>query len=346
MCAQKNAATRLAEHHSRSRTTNMRTATNDQAKITDPGELPLYDRVIVEEAKRRGITVEAVDAKTRLFAYTLAGQRILVRDALSERTSAVAFCICDDKGLTRRILAGAGLRVPGQQLSTGGDEDRQFLQRHGHIVVKPVRGEQGRGVAVDITTEDDMRTAIEAARREDSQVLLEEFVAGDDLRVLVIDDEVVAGAVRRHPAVTGNGRDTVEALIRARSREREQQTDGESHIPMDAETERCVRAAGWRMDQVLPEGEEVVVRKTNNVHTGGTIHDVTDDLHPSIREVALKTARAIGIPVVGVDFLMPDVRGEEYVIIEANENPGLANHEPQPTVQRFVDFLFPESRGR
>jgi D-alanine-D-alanine ligase-like ATP-grasp enzyme len=88
------------------------------------------------------------------------------------------------------------------------------------------------------------------------------------------------------------------------------------------------------------------VRRTANLHTGGTIEDVTPRLHPEIAAAALRAAEALGIPVTGLDFLVPDVEGADYVFIEANERPGLANHEPQPVVERFVDLLFPETRSR
>jgi len=99
------------------------------------------------------------------------------------------------------------------------------------------------------------------------------------------------------------------------------------------------------MADVLPAGEVLAVRKTANLHTGGTIHDVTVALHPRLREAAERAAAVLDIPVVGFDFLVPDVNGPEYVIIEANERPGLANHEPQPTAERFVDLLFPQTRS-
>jgi D-alanine-D-alanine ligase-like ATP-grasp enzyme len=100
------------------------------------------------------------------------------------------------------------------------------------------------------------------------------------------------------------------------------------------------------MEAVLPEGKHLRVRKTANLHTGGTIHDVTDRLHPALRQAAVDAARAIDIPVTGLDFLVPSVERPDYVIIEANERPGLANHEPQPTAERFVDLLFPQTVAR
>lgn len=113
---------------------------------------------------------------------------------------------------------------------------------------------------------------------------------------------------------------------------------------MDAETDRCVAAAGVGMDSVLDAGREIAVRKTANLHTGGTIHDVTGKVHPTLAEAAVKVARAIGIPVTGVDFIVANPAEPGYAFIEANERPGLANHEPQPTAQRFIDLLFPGTK--
>jgi D-alanine-D-alanine ligase-like ATP-grasp enzyme len=93
-------------------------------------------------------------------------------------------------------------------------------------------------------------------------------------------------------------------------------------------------------------GARIRVRRTANLHTGGTIHDVTDRLHPDIAAAAVRASRAIGIPVTGLDFLVPDVGGPEHVFVAADERPGLANHEPQPTAERLVDLLCPETRRR
>ncbi len=85
------------------------------------------------------------------------------------------------------------------------------------------------------------------------------------------------------------------------------------------------------------------MRKAANLHTGGTIHDVTGEVHGRLVDAAIIAARAIDIPVVGIDLIVPSPRTPDYVFIEANERPGLANHDPQPTAERFIDFLFPLS---
>jgi GNAT-family acetyltransferase (TIGR03103 family) len=233
--------------------------------------------------------------------------------------------------------------VPAQCRCEALDQAEAFLSKHQRIVVKPARGEQGAGISVDVREPDELMRAIEAARRVCETVILEEFCAGEDLRIVVIDFEVVAAAIRRPARVVGTGHDDIAELIRTQSRRRRAATGGESSIPMDAETERCVRFGGYGMDDVLPEGESLIVRKTANLHTGGTIHDVTAKLSPALAEAARKAARALDIPVTGLDFLVPDVTGSDYVVIEANERPGLANHEPQPTAQRFIDLLFPQT---
>lgn len=302
-----------------------------------------YASIIVDEARRRGIAVEVLDVEANYFALTFGGRTIVCRESLSELTSAVAMSRCDDKAVTRRLLARAGLRVPDQVAAAGREENAAFLARHGRVVVKPVRGEQGVGVSVDLTTPEEVEAAVERARQTCDHVLLEQFVEGEDLRIIVIGFQMVAAAARRAPQVVGDGRHTVAELINILSRRRAAATEGESRVPIDDETLRCVKGAGFEMDSVLPKGVTLEVRRTANLHTGGTIHDVTPRLHPRLAEAAERAARAIDIPVVGLDLLVPSVEGPDYVIVEANERPGLANHEPQPTAERFVDLLFPQT---
>lgn len=307
-------------------------------------QLNVYARIIVDEANRRGIAVDVIDAPGGYFQLTHGGRSVLCRESLSELTSAVAMSCCDDKLVTHRFLLRAGLRVPQQRMAGSSRENRLFLKQHPQLVVKPARGEQGRGITVDVRDLTALNRAIRVARRHCDTVLLEQLVPGEDLRVVVIDFEVVAAAVRRPPHVLGTGHTTIRELIEKLSRRRQAASAGESRIPIDDETARCVRLAGYALDEVLPGGVSLQVRKTANLHTGGTLHDVTDVLHPQLADAAVRAARALNIPVVGMDFLVTAPDQPEYVIIEANERPGLANHEPQPTAQRFIDLLFPITR--
>ena len=306
-------------------------------------QLNPYARIIADEAILRGIAVHVLDAKGGYLKLTHGGTSVVTRESLSELTNAVAMSRCDDKRVARRVVAEAGIRVPDGRTATFTNEDHDFLAEVGSVVVKPARGEQGAGITVGVTRPEDLDRAIALAREHSPDVLLEERCAGEDLRIVVINGKVIAAALRRPPEVIGTGDHTIRQLVEAQSRRRAAATHGESVIPVDDLTADTVREAGFDLDDVLALNEHLTVRRTANLHTGGTIRDVTDDLNPKLAKVAVEAADAIGIPVTGIDLIVPAVDGDEYVFIEANERPGLANHEPRPTAQAFVDFLFPRT---
>ena len=318
---------------------------NERFFVAPPGaefdDLNPYARIIADEARRRGIIVEVLDAEGGFLRLSHGGRTVTTRESLSQLTSGVAVSWCDDKRVTRRLLEKAGLRVPRGVDATTPEADARFVAEVGEVVVKPARGEQGRGITVGVTTVEELAAAVALARGQCPDVLLEECCRGEDLRVVVIDHDVVAAAVRRPATVVGDGVHTVAELITTQSRRRAAATGGESSIPLDDITIAAVRASGYDLDAVVPEGELLQVRRTANLHTGGTIHDVTDELHPVLAEAAVTASQVLELPVTGLDLLVPAVDGPDYVVIEANERPGLANHEPQPTAQRFVDLLFP-----
>jgi GNAT-family acetyltransferase (TIGR03103 family) len=306
-------------------------------------QLNPYARIIADEAILRGIAVQVLDAKGGYLKLTHGGTSVVTRESLSELTNAVAMSRCDDKRVARRVVAEAGIRVPEGRTASFTDDDVEFLQKMGAVVVKPARGEQGAGITVGVTRAEDLDRAIKLAAEHSPDVLIEELCEGKDLRIVVINGKVIAAALRRPPEVVGSGDHTIRHLIEAQSRRRAAATHGESTIPVDDLTVDTVRDAGWDLDDVLPLNERLVVRRTANLHTGGTIRDVTDELNPVLAKVAIDAADAIGIPVTGIDLMVPSVDGEEYAFIEANERPGLANHEPRPTAQAFVDLLFPRT---
>ena len=302
-----------------------------------------YATIIVNEARRRGIWTEILDAEGGFFRLSYGGRSVRCREALSEFTSAVAMSICDDKAATRRVVQQADISVPDQIIAGNVAQERAFLERHGSVVVKPARGEQGKGIAIGITDPESLAAAVETARSFSNDVLIEECVSGFDLRLVVIDFKVVATAIRKPAEVIGDGSSSIETLIKIQSRRRAVATEGESTIEIDQEILRCLEVSGHELSDVLQNGEALQVRRTANLHTGGTIHDVTEETHPTLIDAAIRAARAIDIPVTGIDLIVPDHRKPDYHFIEANERPGLANHEPQPTAERFVDFLFPLS---
>jgi len=149
----------------------------NQPLFLGPGpeaELNPYARIIVDEARRRGIEIAIDDAEAGLFTLTQGGRRVRCRESLSDLTSAVSMTLCQDKQLTHRTLARAGIRLPAQQLAASAQDNAAFLAEHGSVVVKPVNGEQGQGVAVDLRDAEALEHAVERARQFDGRVLLED----------------------------------------------------------------------------------------------------------------------------------------------------------------------------
>ena len=310
-------------------------------------ELNRFSSIIADEALARGISVDILDPDIGEMTLQFDGRTVTTIQSLSELTSAMAYRRCDDKAHTCRVLGRAGLAVPDGRLATFDDGDVDFLRRCGEIVVKPTRGEGGAGVCVGITDPAGLADALVTAAAVYPTVLLERLHDGHDLRIIVIGDEVVAASVRRPPTITGTGSHTVGELVDELNAQRGVHDDEEhhSHVALDASTLETIRSSGFEPHSVPGDGHEVPLRRTANVHTGGTIVDVTDELHPVLADVALRAARAIDIPVLGLDLMVGAVDEPDYVIIEANEQPGLANHEPRPTAERFIDLLFPATRS-
>ncbi|MCB0925391.1 MAG: GNAT family N-acetyltransferase, partial [Mycobacterium sp.] len=199
-------------------------------------QLNPYAKIVADEAMRRGIRVEVTDPQWGELKLTHGASVVHTRESLSELTSALAMARCDDKRVTRRVLSEAGLRVP-RGITAGEEADNsEFLEQVGNVVVKPARGEQGRGITVGVHDPDTLRRAIAEARSHCPDVLIEEMVTGEDIRVLVIDHKVVAAAVRRPASVLGDGVHTIAQLIERQSRRRSAATGGESQIPLDGAT--------------------------------------------------------------------------------------------------------------
>ena len=214
--------------------------------------------------------------------------------------------------------------------------------------MKPARGEQGEGVAVGLTTARGGRQAIEAAGAFSNRVHLEAWSTGTDLRLVVIDYRVVAAAIRRPARGLGRRATHDPRADRGAEPPAEAATQGESRIPIDAETERCLGArraiglddvpAGGRGDADAQDRQPAYRRHDPRRHRRAS---------PGAWSKRRSRRRArIDIPVVGIDLMVPARARPDYAFIEANERPGLANHEPQPTAERFVDLSVSASRCR
>jgi cyanophycin synthetase len=219
-------------------------------------------------------------------------------------------------------------------------------------VVKPLAGNHGRGVSVGLQTPDAVAEAFAMAYKHGRRVMVEETFVGRDYRVLVVAGKVVAAAERRPAMVTGDGAHTVEELIEGANRDPRR---GEGHsremtrICIDDVAQAHLAASGVALTDVPAAGEPVVLSRTANLSRGGTAHDVTDRLHPSVALACERAARAVGLDVCGIDLVtesveQPLTRGG---IVEVNAAPGLRMHlapaegEPRDVGGAIVDALFP-----
>ena len=281
--------------------------------------------------------------------------------AETDRTSAIAESISSDKDLTKRLLTQCGIPVPeGQQVESAGEAWAAAQDIGLPVVVKPLDGNRGWGVSLDVNTEVGVRAAWTAAEKEGSSVLVERYVRGDEHRVLVVGDRVVAATRGETACVIGDGISTVEQLIESQVNIDPRRGESEGY-PLDTIRLRSPRGEmslleiqrqGFEPESVPDKGKSVVVQRNGNLNI-----DVTDQVHPDVAAVATLAARVIGLDIAGIDIVTQDItRPLEQTggaIIEVNAGPGLLMHikpasgQPRPVGKAIVEHLFgPNESGR
>lgn len=311
-------------------------------------------RAIVRAAAARGIPWRRLnDGSLVQLGWGARQRRILA--AATDQTSAVAEEIAQDKQLTRQLLRAAGIPTPrGYPVATALEAWETAQDLGLPVVVKPQFGNQGRGVAVNLTTREQVLAAFEAARRESSYLMVEKHIVGADYRLLVVNGRLVAAARREPAQVVGDGLHTVRQLV---DRENRNPLRGDDHAtPLSKLVLNDLALAvldeqGFEPDDVPPEGLAVLIRRNANLSTGGTAIDVTDDVHPETAARAVEAARIIGLDIAGIDVVCQDLRRpldeQGGAVVEVNARPGLRMHlEPsagqgRPVGEAIVDALFP-----
>ncbi|MCB0933235.1 MAG: cyanophycin synthetase [Mycobacterium sp.] len=278
-----------------------------------------------------------------------------IEAALTSKTSHIAVEIASDKNLANSLLADLGLPVPKQRLVYSVDDAVAAADRIGYpVVIKPLDGNHGRGVTVNITSEDDIAAAFETADAEGSAVVVETMLLGDDHRLLVVNGQLAAAARRVPGHVMGDGRHTIAELVDIVNQDPRRGVGHENvltRLELDDQAKVLLEEKGYTAETVPAEGEEVYLRKTANISTGGTAVDVTDTIHPDNKLMAERAIRAIGLDVGAVDFLTTDItkshRETGGGICEINAGPGLRMHiapsegTPRDVGGAIMDMLFP-----
>jgi cyanophycin synthetase len=345
--------------------------------LVDPPSLPTFDlwtelerlirlaerlafgpstQALIDEAVSRDIPYIRLDRHSLVqLGQGLHQQRI--RATMTSRTSAIGVDVASDKGLTNRLLDSAGLPVPRAEVVQTEDDAVAAAHRFGYpCVVKPLDGNHGRGVHLDLRSDEAVRAAFAGALAESrsGDVVVESYVAGNDYRVLVIGGRLAAVAERVPASVTADGQLTVRELVDAANADPRRGIGHEkvlTRIKIDMAAEELVRAQGFELDAVPPEGTSIKLALTGNMSTGGTSIDRTMEAHPDNIEIAETAARVVGLDVAGIDFICPDittpVRETGGAIVEVNAAPGFRMHthptegEPQYVARPVMDSLFP-----
>ncbi|WP_042424880.1 cyanophycin synthetase [Comamonas granuli] len=307
---------------------------------------------IVEAAVARGIPYRRL-TRGSLVQFGWGSKQRRIQAAEIDSTSAVAESIGQDKDLSKRLLHAAGVPVPlGRPVETV-EEAWAVAQEVGlPVVVKPQDGNQGKGVTVNITDRAQLEEAYKNAA-DYGTVMVERFLPGQDFRLLVVGDQLVAAARRDPPQVLGDGEHTVRELVDIVNQDPRR---GSGHgtaltkIRLDDIALARLALQGLTPDSVPEKGQRVVLRNNANLSTGGTATDVTDEVHPEVAARAVAAARMVGLHICGVDMVAETVlrpleeQGGGFV--EVNAAPGLRMHlspsygKPRPIGQAIVDRLF------
>ena len=313
-------------------------------------------QAIVDEAVSRDIPW------LRLNQYSLVqlGQGVharRIRATMTSETSSIAVDIASDKDLTTTLLAAAGLPVPKQETVRTADRAVAAAARIGYpVVVKPLDGNHGRGVCLDLRDEAAVRESFPVAEAQSRRggVIVESFITGKDYRCLIIDGRMIAIAERVPAHVIGDGTSTVRELVDLTNADPRRGVGHEkvlTRITVDAAADEVLAGQGHTLDSVPESGEMVRLALTGNMSTGGISIDRTYEAHPENVEIAEEAARMIGLDIAGIDFICPDitepVRETGGAICEVNAAPGFRMHthptigEPQFIAKPVVDMLFP-----
>jgi cyanophycin synthetase len=309
---------------------------------------------IVEEAIRRKIPWIRLNRHSLVqLGYGINQRRI--QATVASTTSSIAVEIACDKEETKNLLEAASIPVPRGRIVYDEEDLETAVRRIGYpLVLKPVNGNHGRGATINISTWEQALEALAVAKRISRGVIVEKFITGQDHRLLVVNFRFIAAARRTPAMITGNGRATIRELIDAVNSDPRRGYGHEkvlTAIKIDEVTLNRIAERGYSLESVLPAGEELQLKKTANLSTGGTSTDVTDLVHPSNVFLAERIARIIGLDICGIDLMTNDIseplQDTGGAVLEVNAAPGFRMHVapseglPRNVAEPVVDMLYP-----
>ncbi len=312
---------------------------------------------LVDAAVARGIPWLRLNEYSLVqFGHGKYQQRI--QATITSQTKHIAVEISCDKEDTHNLLSGLGLPVPKQHMVYS--ESRAVRAAHSigfPVVLKPLNANHGRGVSINLTTDEQVIIAFHFALEQGTSraVLVESFLTGLDHRMLVVNGELVAVAKRVPGHVVGDGVNTIKKLVDIVNQDPNRGVGHEkvlTQLDFDGQAKRLLAEAGFDENTILKAGEVFYLRSTANLSTGGTAIDLTDVVHPDNRAMAERAVNAVGLDVGGVDFLTADIT-QSYKdigggIVEINAAPGFRMHvapsegKSRDVAGKVIDMLFPQ----
>ncbi|HEY9628347.1 MAG TPA: cyanophycin synthetase [Coleofasciculaceae cyanobacterium] len=310
---------------------------------------------IVREAEVRGIPWSQLSARAIIqMGHGVHQKRI--QATLSSKTSILGVELASDKEGTKRVLRDAGVPVPRGTVIHYLDELEQAIEDVGGypIVIKPLDGNHGRGITININDLELAEDAYDAAREVSKGVIIERFYTGQDHRVLVINGKLVAVAERVPAHVVGDGISTIAQLVEETNRD-PRRGDGHENILTRIELDRTswelLDRQGYQLETVLGQGDICYLKATANLSTGGIAIDRTDEVHPENIWLFQRIGKIMGLDIAGIDVVTRDIsqplRDTDGVIVEVNAAPGFRMHFcpsegiPRNVAEPVLDMLFP-----
>ena len=330
------------------------------ADIQELREIREHDRLgpstgaIVDEAVKRRIPYIRLNNHSLVqLGYGINQKRI--QATIASTTSSIAVEIACDKEDTKNLLEAAEIPVPRGRICYNEEELKSTASKFGYpLVTKPVNGNHGKGATTNLTNWDELLAGFHAAQKYGRGIIVEKFIQGYDHRILVINYKFICAARRTPAAVIGDGKSTLQQLIDEVNKDPRRGFGHEkvlTQIKVDSFTQNILTDKGLTLESVLKEGEELWLKPTANLSTGGTATDVTDHVHPSNIFMCERIARIIGLDICGIDIMAPDLsvplNENGGAVLEVNAAPGFRMH-LDPTVgiarnvaEPVIDMLYP-----
>lgn len=313
---------------------------------------------IVEEAISRRIPWIRLNNQS-LVQLGYGKNQVRFRATMTEKTSSIAVDIASNKDETKRLLQEQAIPVAKGITISSIDGVKEAISKVGFpLVFKPLDGNHGRGISINIKTEEEAVAAYEHAARISRKVIVERFVTGYDFRVLVIDNKMVAAALRDPAHVKGDGELTIQQLI---DKENTDPRRGYGHenvltlIDVDRDTLDLLDKKGYTLDTIPEKGEKIFIKSTANLSTGGTSVDVTDHVHPQNIFICERISKIIGLDICGIDIMAENLTEplteNGGVVLEVNAAPGFRMHiAPSEGLARnvagnVIDMLYPAGKS-